>query len=140
MEDFLREGTDKTPHIYLTTDGRLYFSGKSMPEDTAKFFFNIMDWLSDYFRSPAPETHLQISMRYLNSSSCSMMYKLFHFMNRLPGTGRSIVSCHWICESEDAQMKDFMKQIMDIAEEIRFTTEEVDQIPEKGIMNSASTS
>jgi len=139
MEDFLREGTEKTPYVSMTVDGQLHISGTSMPEDTAKFFFKIMDWVSDYFRTPASSTHITVSMRYLNSSSCSMIYKLFHFMNRLPGTGRSQVSCHWIYEVEDVQMQDFMNQIMEIADQIEFTTEEVDKIEENGKVDSTTS-
>ena len=138
MEDFLREGTDKTPYVSMTTKGELLFNGRSMPEDTAKFYFKIMDWMSDYFRDPNPSTHITISLRYLNSSSCSMMFKIFHFMNRLPGTGRSTVSCHWIYEAEDVQMQDFMNQIIEIADEIEFSTEEVDKIEENGTVEGTA--
>jgi hypothetical protein len=128
MDNFLREGTDKTPYIFLSKNGKFEISGSSMPEDTAKFYFKIMDWMSDYFRTPANHTDIRISLRYLNSSSASMIYKIFHFFNRLPGTGRGTVSCHWIYETGDEQMKSYISQIKEISEEMEFNIEAVDKI------------
>ncbi|MBN4072636.1 DUF1987 domain-containing protein [Crocinitomix catalasitica] len=139
MENFLREGTDKTPYVSLQADGQFEISGCSKPEDCAKFFFKIMDWMSDYFRTPAKHTQINISFRYINSSSCSMIYKIFHFFNRLPGTGRSSVSCHWIYEEGDEQMKEFILQIKEISPSIDFTFEVVGKIQEDGALNKEAS-
>ncbi|MCG8575464.1 MAG: DUF1987 domain-containing protein [Flavobacteriales bacterium] len=131
MEDFLLKGTKKTPTVFLKKDGTFVFSGTSMPEDAANYYFNIMDWLSDYFRSPADSTHIKISFRYLNSASSSMIYKIFHLMNRLPITGRSSVNCTWTMEEDDQQMFDFYNQIKEMASNIQFTSHAVYKIEEK---------
>jgi len=74
----------------------LEFSGISMPEDAANFYFKIMDWISDYYRKPNKETSIKIAFRYINSTSSSMLMRIFHTLKNLQENVRRISSVHGI--------------------------------------------
>ena len=130
MENLVIQGSEKTPHFTLQANGDINFGGISMPEDSADFYFKILDWISDYYREPAEETVLTVSFRYLNSSSSSMIFKIFQFFNKLQSSGKSKVKCSWYFEQSDQNMQDYIKYVQEYADEIDFTVYPTDHILE----------
>ena len=130
MENLYLQGSDKTPYFSLDPNGELRFGGISMPEDAAQFYLNIMDWISDYYRNPNQQTEITVSFRYLNSSSSSMIFKIFHFLNQLQQTGKSRIKCKWYYESTDEGMLDYISKIKDYANGINFEVYPVKRINE----------
>ena len=120
MKDFKLTGSDKTPHFTLNSNGDIRFGGVSMPEDAASFYYDIMDWISDYYREPNSKTVVTVNFRYLNSSSSSMVFKIFDALKRLQATGKSIVRCSWYYEEADESMLDYIERIKDHADNIEF--------------------
>jgi SiaC family regulatory phosphoprotein len=128
MQDLIKHGSEKTPHFKLNTNGDLRFGGISMPEDAASFYFDIMDWISDYYRTPCPKTFVTVSFRYLNSSSSSMVFKIFHAFKRLQDSGKSTVKCIWYYEKTDQGMADYIEQIQSHVDNIEFKLHPTDNI------------
>lgn len=121
MKDFILDGSDSTPHFRLFSDGRLHFGGVSKPTDAASFYFNIMDWISDYYRNPNSQTVITISFSYLSSSSASMILKMFYCFNRMQRSGKSNVKCKWYYDASDAKMETLINQVMEYADLIDYT-------------------
>jgi hypothetical protein len=128
MENLILKGSEKTPHFALRCDGDISFGGISMPEDAATFYFDIMDWLSDYYREPSVETLVTVSFRYLNSSSSSMILKIFHLLNRLHSSGKTDVKCIWYYEDTDENMLNYIERIQALADNIEFRIHPTDNI------------
>ena len=128
MQSLRLKGSEKTPHFYLNPNGEIRFGGVSMPEDAATFYFDIMDWISDYYRSPNKRTDVTVSLVYINSSSSSMIFKIFHALKRLQESGKSMVSCNWYYEEADDNMKDFIANVQDLADNIAFKIHPTDNI------------
>lgn len=128
MENLVLEGSEKTPHFKLLSSGDISFGGVSMPEDAADFYFRIMDWVSDYYREPKDTTFITVSFKYLNSSSSSMIFKLFQCFNRLQEAGKSDVKCAWYFEESDQNMADYIDHVMSYNENIEFTIYPTDNI------------
>jgi len=128
MENLILKGSEKTPHFALKSDGDISFGGISMPEDAATFYFDIMDWLSDYYREPNVETLVTVSFRYLNSSSSSMILKIFHLLNRLHSSGKTVVKCIWYYEDTDDNMRSYIDRIQALADRIEFRIRPTDNI------------
>lgn len=120
MNNLILQGSEKTPHINLNCDGNLSFHGVSTPEDAAEFYFGIMEWISDYYRDPCAQTHIKISFRYLNSTSSSMLVKMFYFLNKLQAIGKTQVICDWYYEETDSDMLDYIEHVKDTAGLIEF--------------------
>lgn len=128
MENLILNGSEKTPHFALKSNGDISFGGVSMPEDAADFYFKILDWISDYYRDPSTETHITVSFRYLNSSSSSMVFKIFQCFNRLQASGKTNVKCCWYYEQTDQGMHDYIQRVMNYAELIDYQVHPTDNI------------
>lgn len=83
MPNLYFASTPKTPEIACRGDGFISLKGRSLPEDTASFYAPVIEWLSDYYRDPQPETLVHIDLEYLNSSSASMLHKMCFALERL---------------------------------------------------------
>ena len=128
MNNLILQGSEKTPHINLNRNGDLSFHGVSTPEDAAEFYFEIMEWISDYYRNPCKKTHITISFRYLNSTSSSMLVKMFYFLNKLQAIGKTQVKCQWYYETSDENMLEYIQHIRENAELIDFSIHPTDNI------------
>lgn len=128
MKNLILDASDKTPYFKLESDGNFQFGGISMPEDAASFYFRIIDWISDYYRDPNKETSITVGFRYLNSSSSSMVLKIFHAFKRLQASGKTRIKCTWYYEKEDLDMKDYVEQIARHADNIEFELLPTDEI------------
>jgi hypothetical protein len=106
------------------------FGGVSMPEDAATFYFKIMDWIGDYYRTPNKETFITVSFRYLNSSSSSMMLKIFHAFKRLQDSGKTNINCVWYYEEDDLDMRDYINEVVKQTDNIDFNVLPIERIPD----------
>lgn len=70
IENLFIEPTAKTPQIDLNhLTGELIFSGKSIPENAAKLYENVLKWVKVYTIHPKHTTNLRINLEYFNTSS-----------------------------------------------------------------------
>ncbi|WP_066755710.1 DUF1987 domain-containing protein [Crocinitomix algicola] len=120
MENLVLNASEKTPYCNLECNGNFKFEGVSMPEDAATFYFKIIDWISDYYRTPSENTLITVNFAYLNSTSSSMILKIFHSLNRLQDSGKTCIKCKWYYEPEDIDMKEYIEQVSDCAKNIEF--------------------
>lgn len=104
----------------MKENGHLSFGGVSMPEDAASFYFDIIDWISDYYRTPCSNTYVNVGFSFLNSSSSSMILKIFLALKRLQETGKTKISCKWYYDADDNDMIEYIDLIIDHADNIEF--------------------
>lgn len=130
MNNLILDPSEKTPYFRLLGNGKMRFGGISMPEDAASFYFKIMDWISDYYRDPNKKTFITVSFRYLNSSSSSMMLKIFHAFRRLQATGKTEISCVWYYEEDDLDMRDYISEVAKQVDNINFEVLPIERIPD----------
>lgn len=115
MESFILNRTERTPQIELNPNGRLSIKGNSTPVDSAGFYMDVLDWATDYYRNPAEKTNIIIEFSHINSSSSSIVYRIFHLLNRLHLSEKSFVRCIWSYDVEDEFMIEFIESIEEIA-------------------------
>jgi len=82
MENLIIEATRSTPLVHFDADKRiLAMSGESYPENAAKFYQPIYDWICEYFDSMADDTSsittVNLEIVYFNSSSSKALMNLF---------------------------------------------------------------
>lgn len=78
------EGTAKTPQIdFNQHSGELILSGKSIPENAARIYEPILNWVSEYINSPRPTTNLRLSLAYFNSSTSIWIAKIIRALSRI---------------------------------------------------------
>ena len=87
MKDFhslLIEETAKTPQIELNQlTGDFIFSGRSIPENAAKVYEPILNWVKEYILHARQTTNLRLNMEYFNTSSSLWLAKIFKVLMRI---------------------------------------------------------
>lgn len=113
--------TRDTPEILFDQENNQFeISGNSLPEDTAKFFNPVFEWVSDYIKSPNKSTHLICKLEYFNSSSAKMFYELFFEFRKIVDAGFEF-KISWYFELGDKLIEEKgleYKTILDIPFEV----------------------
>ncbi len=84
--------------------GKLEIRGKSVPEDSFKFFDPMNQWLDQYLESPAHKTELNVALEYFNTSSAKVLLEVFKKMSKLEKSGKSEMTINWVYEEDDDDM------------------------------------
>ena len=90
MENLIINATAKTPQVdfdYLT--GELVFSGRSIPENAAKLYEEVLKWVKDYAEQPNQLTNFRLNLEYFNTPSMiwiARMIKTLSSMKKVDAT------------------------------------------------------
>ncbi len=88
---------DKDKNVFL-------FEGRSLPENTVKFFEPVMQWLGEYKNDPAPETIVNMNFVYFNTSSAKLLLQVLREFDNIYNSGHKVkVVWHYMIEDTDIQ-------------------------------------
>lgn len=132
MPNLYFASTPKTPEIACRNDGFISLKGRSLPEDTASFYAPVIEWLSDYYRDPQPETLVHIDLEYLNSSSASMLHKMCFALERLVKFRNRIVHVSFYLEPDDRDMFELCENLTFYFPALNITPIKKDEALKKG--------
>lgn len=105
MEILKIVGTAKTPTIELNPSGVLVLEGRSIPEDSIEFYKPVVDWLTEYAKSPSDVTELQVRLEYFNTSSSKCILDIFKRLDAvMQGGGKVVVK--WFYGEDDEDMRE----------------------------------
>lgn len=101
MDNLIIEKTVSTPYIDFNYDEKkLIISGESFPENAAKFYEPVMDWIKEYLKQLIEEeTIIEFEMIYFNSSTSKIFMTIFSLFDEEVKKGKNI-KIVWIA-SED---------------------------------------
>lgn len=100
------ERTQKTPEVdFNELAGELILSGRSIPENAAKFYEPLLGWISNYIISPRQVTNLRLNLEYYNSTSMIWVAKLVKTLSRINIDDSSLV-IHMYIDLEDFEVMD----------------------------------
>jgi hypothetical protein len=99
MQDLFIQGTDSLPCISFKTNGELKITGRALPEDAAKFFTPLFQWIAEM---SLEEISMEINMDYFNTSVSKQLLDLFKSIDNK----KSIVTVNvkWMYEEGDEEM------------------------------------
>lgn len=81
MSDFYIKKTFNTPEVLLNySDGKFRMEGRSIPEDPAEFYEEIINNLNDYYNDPKPLTTIELKLEYVNSGSSKWLIDIFRLI------------------------------------------------------------
>ena len=111
MKDFqslIIEETPKTPLIELNPlTGDFIFSGRSIPENAAKVYEPILNWVSEYIKHARPTTNLRLNMEYFNTSSSLWLAKILKVLVRISDPDYVLIIHLYLPIDEFEEMKEF---------------------------------
>jgi len=121
MEDLFLKKTFNSPEVeFVSSSGDLNIEGRSIPEDPGEFFERLIDWMNDYFLSPASETVMNIKLEYINSGSSKYMLELLRILKQNYENGKKVL-VKWYYEEGDESIEELgqhYEQTMQIPFEI----------------------
>lgn len=96
MEAFVRKQTKSTPWIKLDPERNyLEIKGESYPENSAKFYSPMLEWLETYLGQLIDQpVHVDVELIYFNSSSSKILMNFFDMLEEAAQKGVPI-SVHW---------------------------------------------
>ncbi len=119
IKHIIIEGTSKTPQIdFNNLSGELILSGKSIPENAAKIYEPLMDWVLEYIKSPKPTTNFRLNLEYYNTSSYIWFAKIIKTLAKITNEDY-ILFIHKYFDIEDfedmnlEEIKDSVSQLVD---------------------------
>lgn len=111
MKEFERliiEETPKTPQIELNPiTGDFIFSGRSIPENAAKIYEPILNWVSEYILNARPTTNLRLNMEYFNTSSSLWLAKILKVLVRISDPDYVLIIHLYLPLDEFEEMREF---------------------------------
>jgi hypothetical protein len=106
MRPLIIEETGYTPKVQFLIDGLLSITGKSLPEDTAKFYEPLLLWINE---CNLDKVHITIRLDYMNSSSAHQISKFLMTTKDNPYIKQCFVD--WYYEADDEDSLDFGKEL-----------------------------
>ncbi len=102
MEVLIIEKTQSTPYVYFDhATNVLIIKGESFPENSAKFYAPVLEWLREYLLSLGTEkVTMQFEIIYFNSSTSKIFMTIFEMLQAEAGKGKDI-SVLWLCDAEN---------------------------------------
>ncbi len=113
MNELSLEQTPKTPQIdlnHLTGDLLLY--GKSIPENAAKIYEPVLNWIEEYIKEARPVTNLRLNLEYFNTASTIWFTKILKALLRIKEADYVII-LHLFLPVEDFDEIDDFDDIKD---------------------------
>lgn len=99
MQDLIIEGTDSLPTVVFKTNGDLKLTGRALPEDAAKFFEPLFNWLEQFSEE---SINIEINLDYFNTSVSKQLLDLFKIIDNK--TWIKTVNVKWMYEEGDDEM------------------------------------
>jgi len=84
MKELVIEKTPKTPQINMNhLTGDIIFTGKSIPENAAKVYEIVLNWVNEYIQDARPITNLRLNLEYFNTASSIWFTKILKALIRI---------------------------------------------------------
>ncbi len=114
MDKLFLPKTQNTPSVNFDPGtGQFAMEGRSIPENPGEFFDSLMDWLDEYFKSPAPKTVFNLNLDYVNSGSSKYLLGLFRIFKNNYAIGADI-EINWFYEEDDEAIESLGEHYLSI--------------------------
>lgn len=102
MVDLIIEKTQSTPYVYLSqTSNAMILEGESFPENSAKFYAPVLEWLSEYISLLGDvKASMEFEIVYFNSSTSKVFMTIFDMLEAAVENGKQI-SVRWRCDEQN---------------------------------------
>ena len=94
--------TDLSPEVKLSLDGSISIKGRSMMEDSLRFYKPIHEWTNHYIKHEKKDINIIVDLDYFNSSSAKQLLKLFMIIDIDDASNKII----WVYPSDNEFIKD----------------------------------
>ncbi len=91
MDRLIIKQQDNTIGVVLDKEKKIFsFEGRSLPENTVKFFEPVIKWVEEYKKEPAEETYINMNFIYFNTSSAKMILEVLEQFDEIKKAGKDV--------------------------------------------------
>lgn len=121
MENLVIDATKSSPRIHFDSDKhKLEITGESYPEDVARFYAPIFDWLNHYLAGLGEErVELKMEIRYFNSSSSKVLMDMFDLLDEGVREGKNI-EVFWHAHEDNDMGIEYGEEFKECVEDLPF--------------------
>ena len=102
MQKLVLEESDNTPKVVFDPEKNIFeISGSSHPENPAKFYNPILNWIDEYAKAPNNVTELSFKLDYFNSSTAKYILNILWGFEKAAKQGTSKIVFQWYYIEED---------------------------------------
>jgi|ERR1035438_4876016 hypothetical protein len=103
MQSLIVKESDNSPKVILDPEKKIFeFSGSSHPENPAKFYNPILEWIDGYALAPIELTEVSFKLDYFNSSTAKYLLNiLWGFEKIMKANPENKVVFIWYYNEED---------------------------------------
>jgi hypothetical protein len=103
MDALKIEREPNTLKVVLDKENKIFlFEGRSLPENTVKFFEPVIQWLDEYKNEPSDETIVNMNFVYFNTSSAKLLLNVLRQFDVIHKSGHSVkIIWHYMSEDTD---------------------------------------
>jgi hypothetical protein len=127
FENILTRESGKTPGVdFNRFTGELILSGKSIPENAAKIYEPLLEWIGMYITDPRPTTNLRLNLEYFNTATSIWLAKLVKGLCKIEKEDHSLY-IHLYFDIEDFEdmdtedLKDVLGSLLDNIGEVKIS-------------------
>lgn len=103
LEPLKVEATQNRPYVDFNAEtGELVMKGRSIIENTVRFFEPLLSWIDEYVDNPSKKTELHLVLDYFNTSSSKFILSIFEKLEELYDLGKE-VEVFWYYTDEDME-------------------------------------
>lgn len=116
MEELRISATKNTPDILLNPEGIIRIRGRSIHENVPEFFAPIESWVSEYIKSPAEITYVDLNLEYFNSASAKVFIHLMQKVTYVALKDKKFVF-NWYFEDGDEDILErgeYFSSVLDV--------------------------
>lgn len=105
MEPLFIEKQPNTLKIILDKENKTFtFEGRSLPENTVKFFEPVIKWLKEYREDPVGDIEVDMNFIYFNTSSAKLLLEVLRIFETIYKAGNDMkIIWHYMTEDYDIQ-------------------------------------
>jgi hypothetical protein len=102
MQKLVLQETDNTPNVVFDPEKNIFeISGSSHPENPAKYYNPILNWIDEYAKAPNKTTDIIFKLDYFNSSTAKYILNILWGFEKMSKAETSKVTFHWYYKEED---------------------------------------
>jgi len=102
MIDLIMEKTQSTPTIHFSrATNLLTIQGESFPENSAKFYAPVLEWLKEYIAAlDTQQVTMEFEIVYFNSSTSKVFMTILDLLEEAAQNKKNI-SVNWKCDEKN---------------------------------------
>ncbi len=115
MKNQIIKPSSKSPAVILDSDkGFIELEGRSLMEDSERFFMPIVEWIMDYIEAPKDKTTINFKFEYFNTSCSKWLITITKELKKLYENNNNC-EINWYYEDEDVlEYGEVIRDLVDI--------------------------